>query len=719
MAENRKIGIIFRTLDNSLRSQIGYKRLLWAAEAGPAAGSVLETDGDDRAVAQMAVDLIREKGLAGVIVAGCPLAGIGDRLLSATAEAGLDPQLAVGLEVAHRTETAYRISAGARQALLQAMTVMAGMEEPVYEYLTPSTDVLVYGLGFPALTAADELRRAGYGVLLAGPGEKPGPEVILEDEEAARVRDLLPALEKDPGVEIITGGRLIGLGGAAGDFTCRIRAAERVVTRTVGAAIITDPPPMKPNLEGLDLPLRRRVKPISRLLSGLAGERGLERYLPTDSQPRIGLLVGLGRESNPAQFRAALNAAARLQADFGARVSILTGNAKTAAPDLERKVQEARAQGIILTKFAEPRIEALAAPQMVRLTYIDEVLKRPVRQEFDLLAVDETPSVDDEYLRLADVLRLNVGSDGYLQPDQVNTLPVLSPRAGVYLVGPARGPVDIAVWRDEALAAVLGVRHLLRGGRVRVRADRVVIDKGKCAVCLTCLRVCPERAIGVSGAHPVISPLACTVCGSCASECPQDAIQAANLGDGRFESEIRAAVKRSESGIEPFDGPEILVFACANSASKAIARARAEGQPWPEGVRLIELPCAGKLDPAYLLLAFNLGFDGVLILSCYEKACYSYSGSTWAGYRAEHVRMLLSETGLDPRRLVKTQLSPAQAAEALGLVNRMAADLARLGPNPLKTVTRTAEFLDRFTVNVDANFTIATPETAGATAGQR
>lgn len=718
MASTKRIGVIFRTLDPAVREQLAYKRLVWAAESGPSVGPVKELDLDDMAAAKAAVDLIKQENLLGLVVVGCPLGGLADRLATVVTAQKIDPISVMTVEATDRTETGYEISAGTRQSLLQSMTVLAGLEEPVYQTMDVSTDVMVYGGGTAAVTAAEELRRAGYGVIMVNPGSEMKPETVVDPETAAQVTAAAQRLAADDGVKMAHEAELVGLTGAAGVFTCRAIGPDGPVEKRVGAAVLAQAPPMKPNLDGLKLKARRRVMTISALKARLAEDGALDGFKPEDDRPmNVGFAVGLGVESNPAQFRAALNAGLALKEKLGAMVSLMTGNAKMAAPDMEAAVEQARAGGVILTKFTRKEIEALAAPQFVRFTYMDEVLNRPVRQEFDLLVVDEVPEMTDDYTRLADLLYLKIGRDGYLQPDQVNALPVLAPRAGVFLAGPSRGPGDVTSWIDDAQAAVLGVRKLLKKGQVIVQADRVTIDKSKCAMCLTCMRVCPEKAIGLVGARPVISPLACTTCGSCASECPQDAIQAVNLTDRRFESEIKAAVKRSESGLEPEAYPEILVFACANSAAKAISKARADGAEWPDGVRLIELPCAGKLDPAFLLLAFNQGFDGVIVLSCFEKACYSFYGSTWAGYRAEHVRVLMAETGLDPARLVKAQLSPSQAADAMSLINQTVARLSKLGPNPLKQAARTGEFLDRFTVNIGSNFVIA-PAGTGSTGSE-
>jgi heterodisulfide reductase subunit A-like polyferredoxin len=68
-----------------------------------------------------------------------------------------------------------------------------------------------------------------------------------------------------------------------------------------------------------------------------------------------------------------------------------------------------------------------------------------------------------------------------------------------------------------------------------------VVDPDRCAVCLTCVRVCPYNVpvIGDKGAAE-IDPLLCRGCGSCASDCPGSAIQLLHFRDAQLDAKSRA-----------------------------------------------------------------------------------------------------------------------------------------------------------------------------------
>jgi len=71
-----------------------------------------------------------------------------------------------------------------------------------------------------------------------------------------------------------------------------------------------------------------------------------------------------------------------------------------------------------------------------------------------------------------------------------------------------------------------------------------------------------------------------------------------------------------------------------------------------DGVQIIETPCSGKVDPIYLLKAFEKGADGVVVLACDQRLCVTIEGARRAAKRVERTKALLAEAGLEPGRLM-------------------------------------------------------------------
>lgn len=71
-----------------------------------------------------------------------------------------------------------------------------------------------------------------------------------------------------------------------------------------------------------------------------------------------------------------------------------------------------------------------------------------------------------------------------------------------------------------------------------------------------------------------------------------------------------------------------------------------------EGVQIIEVPCSGRVDPIYLLKAFEKGADAVVVLACDQRLCSTIEGAKRIHKRVERAKSLLAEAGVEPERLL-------------------------------------------------------------------
>ena len=99
---------------------------------------------------------------------------------------------------------------------------------------------------------------------------------------------------------------------------------------------------------------------------------------------------------------------------------------------------------------------------------------------------------------------------------------------------------------------------------------------------------------------------------------------------------------------------ELFVFCCATSYDPDQVR-QSVSQPGDD-VKVITMPCSGKLDILYLTKAFETGADGVALMMCPEGECRYLEGNLRARKRAEAIERLLEESGLGKGRVVVIQL---------------------------------------------------------------
>ncbi|MFC1552761.1 hydrogenase iron-sulfur subunit [Candidatus Latescibacterota bacterium] len=97
--------------------------------------------------------------------------------------------------------------------------------------------------------------------------------------------------------------------------------------------------------------------------------------------------------------------------------------------------------------------------------------------------------------------------------------------------------------------------------------------------------------------------------------------------------------------------PIIIAFCCHYCAFTAADLAGTMRQQYPTNVRIVRLPCTGKVDIGMMLHAFVSGADGVMVAGCEEGSCHFMTGNLRAIKRVAKAKKLLEETGLNPERL--------------------------------------------------------------------
>lgn len=129
--------------------------------------------------------------------------------------------------------------------------------------------------------------------------------------------------------------------------------------------------------------------------------------------------------------------------------------------------------------------------------------------------------------------------------------------------------------------------------------------------------------------------------------------------------------------------PKIITFCCNYCSYVAADTAGTRKSTYPSNVELIRLPCSGKIDPLYILEAFNKGADGVLVTGCRLEQCHFVEGNYKAAARVEFVKKILDEIGFGGSRLQVQFMSAGEPDEFVKAVTSMTERIRKLGPNPL------------------------------------
>lgn len=105
---------------------------------------------------------------------------------------------------------------------------------------------------------------------------------------------------------------------------------------------------------------------------------------------------------------------------------------------------------------------------------------------------------------------------------------------------------------------------------------------------------------------------------------------------------------------------------------------------YPPDIRIIQVPCTGKVDLLHLLMAFEQGADGVFVAGCLEGDCHFIEGNLRAKRRVNRVKEILEQVGIGGDRVQMYNLSAGQGGRFAEIAREMDQKIRELGPSPIR-----------------------------------
>lgn len=126
--------------------------------------------------------------------------------------------------------------------------------------------------------------------------------------------------------------------------------------------------------------------------------------------------------------------------------------------------------------------------------------------------------------------------------------------------------------------------------------------------------------------------------------------------------------------------PKIVGFLCNWCSYAGADKAGMAQKPYPANISLVRVMCSGRVEPEFVLEAFNNGADGVLMLACHPGDCHYKEGNIRALGRYEVIVRLLEQLGIEKERFVLQYVSASEGDRFVRLVEDMTGVLKTLGP---------------------------------------
>lgn len=146
------------------------------------------------------------------------------------------------------------------------------------------------------------------------------------------------------------------------------------------------------------------------------------------------------------------------------------------------------------------------------------------------------------------------------------------------------------------------------------------------------------------------------------------------------ELESAEAQGQDAANSEPMN---LLAFCCNWCSYAGADLAGVSRLQYPPNVKIIRVMCTGRIEPEFLLHAFELGIDGVLVCGCHIGDCHYISGNKRAEVRIAMLHKLMEMIGIDPKRLRLEWISASEGTRFAETVKEFKEQIEELGKNPI------------------------------------
>jgi len=125
--------------------------------------------------------------------------------------------------------------------------------------------------------------------------------------------------------------------------------------------------------------------------------------------------------------------------------------------------------------------------------------------------------------------------------------------------------------------------------------------------------------------------------------------------------------------------PTIVAFCCNWCSYAGADLAGSSRLNYPAEAKVIRIPCSCRVNPMFILRAFEKGADGVIICGCHPGDCHYSTGNYYTRRRMALLFSLLEYMGIERERIRLEWVSAAEGAKFATTMTDFAQNLAPLG----------------------------------------
>ena len=126
--------------------------------------------------------------------------------------------------------------------------------------------------------------------------------------------------------------------------------------------------------------------------------------------------------------------------------------------------------------------------------------------------------------------------------------------------------------------------------------------------------------------------------------------------------------------------PKIIAFLCSWCSYAGADLAGVSRLQYPPNIRIVKVPCSGRVNPFYILKSLREGWDGVLVSGCHPGDCHYLSGNYYARRRFAVLKSLLEYVGIEEGRVHFSWVSAGEGEKFTQVVKDVIESVRELGP---------------------------------------
>lgn len=247
--------------------------------------------------------------------------------------------------------------------------------------------------------------------------------------------------------------------------------------------------------------------------------------------------------------------------------------------------------------------ELLPEEDKITVRYENTLIAEIGEKQFDMVVLCPSLQSQKETKKIAEILGLPIGQDGFIEEKHVKLDPVTSINQGVFACGGVLGPKDIHDSVCEGIASAYKTTQFLTRGKIEISPEKPMITN-ECDGCGICIKECVYSAMKIENGKAVYDILLCNGCGRCVPFCPKKAIEIKNYTRKQLKAQIKGILSEDKN---------VIVF-LDKFAYEAADIAGVNRNKYSPLIRFVKVPSIHIIEEEICNYAFENNALGILII---------------------------------------------------------------------------------------------------------